>query len=103
MKIYKVAKSITLYRGESVYNKGGNYWTTDKEWARNFTQSGLDKEIRVKSFLEESIYVADKLPFAANENEIDNTILEAKKKGFKAILVNEGVGQPNSVLMVGNL
>jgi hypothetical protein len=101
MKIYHIAKSIILYRGESVYNKGGNYWTTDKEWARNFTQSGLDKEIKVKSFPEELIYVADKLPSAVNESEIDNAILEAKKKGFKAIWVNEGAKQPNSVLMVG--
>src|ERR1700722_9626996 len=35
-----------LHRGESSNNKGGNFWTHDKEFARNFTQSGQDHEIK---------------------------------------------------------
>lgn len=100
MKIYRLSKSIILYRGESVHNKNGKYWTTDKEWTRQFTQSGLDKEIRRISFPEEQVYASGTLPMATNPEEIDKAILEAKKGGFKAILVNEGAGQPNSVLMV---
>lgn len=100
MKIYKIAKSITLYRGESVYNKGGKYWTTDREWARQFTQSGQDKEVRKLSVPENWIYRADPLPEAVNEDQLSQTLAEAKRLGFKAIWVNEGLNEPNSVLML---
>lgn len=100
MKIYKIAKSIALYRGESVYNKGGKYWTTDREWARQFTQSGQDKEVRKLSVPENWIYRADPLPEAVNEDQLGQTLAEAKRLGFKAIWVNEGLNEPNSVLML---
>lgn len=104
MKIYKIAKkpskNIILYRGESVHNKGGKYWTPDKEWARQFTQSGLDSEIRSVSLSESLIYVSDRLPMATSENEINEAIKKAKELGFKAILVDEGIKEPNSVLII---
>ena len=41
----KASKEITLYRGEHSTNKNGHYYSLDKEFARQFTQSGQDKEI----------------------------------------------------------
>lgn len=99
-KMYKIAKSIKLYRGESVYNKDGHYYTTDREWARQFTQSGLDREIKMISVPEDIIYRKDPLPSAVNESEFDIALAEAKENGFKAFWVNEGDGEPNSVYFI---
>lgn len=42
--------TILIYRGESVHNKaggplGGKFFSTDREWARQFTQTGRDSEV----------------------------------------------------------
>lgn len=100
MKIFKIAKSIRLYRGESQYNKGGHYWTTDKEWARQFTQSGRPSEVRSMTFPVEMIFRNDPLPFATNATELDTTEQLALEKGFNAFWVNEGSGQPESVYII---
>ena len=92
---------IAIYRGISVYNKTrNNYYTTDKEWARQFTQSGLDNEIKKAYIDTKVIYTANPLPQATNEKEMDNTIVLAKTNGFKAIWVNEGINEPNSIYII---
>ena len=101
MKIYQIAsRNIRLYQGQSVHNKGSKFYTTDKEWARQFTQSGLDSEIRTISFPSKSIYRANPLPQATNAEEMDVIEQEARSKGFKAFWVDEGIGEPNSVYML---
>lgn len=106
MKIYKIssilktAKVIKLYRGESSYNKGGKFYTTDREWARQFTQSGLESEIKTIKFPDEYIYKSNPLPEATNEEQFDNAMEEARKNGFRAMWVNEGIGEPNSVYFI---
>lgn len=89
-----------LYRGEYAGNKGGNYYSPDHEFARQFTQSGQDKEI-IKRFLDkDKIYEAPTLPFAGNETAMDAAIAEARKGGFKALRASEGQGQPPSVFVL---
>ena len=89
-----------LYQGRSVYNKGSKFWTTDKEWARQFTQSGRDQEIASMKYRDEMIYRANLLPMATNDEDFDRGLEEAKNKGYKAFWVDEGQGQPNSVYII---
>lgn len=100
MKIYRISKSIRLHRGESSYNKGGKYWTPSKEWARQFTQSGQDREIKSMMVPEEWIYVQEPLPYATNADELDLAEAKARELGFRAIKINEGEGEPYSVLFL---
>ncbi|MFA7219245.1 MAG: hypothetical protein WC119_01915 [Synergistaceae bacterium] len=100
MKIYRTAKSIRLYRGESQYNKGGKYWTTDKEWAMQFTQSGLPSQVKSIILPDERIFRDNPVPSAVNAEELDKTEERALSEGFDAFWVNEGVGQPESVYMM---
>jgi hypothetical protein len=88
---------VQVFRGESTYNKGGNYYTTDREWARQFTQSGQDKEVFKGWIKEDRIYRPEPLPSATSEKEFDTAIAEAKAKGYSAVWFDEGVGEPNSV------
>jgi hypothetical protein len=92
---------VTLYRGWAVGGKG-HYFTTDREWARQFTQSGQDKEIQQVKLKHSDIYKAPTLPraFGTDDTEMDKVISLARSKGFKAIWVDEGSGQPNSVFMI---
>lgn len=100
MKIYRIAKLITLYRGNNAYNKGGRYYTTDKEWARQFTQSGRDSEIVSIHYNPDNIYAKIPMPHATSEKEFDEAMKEAIEKGFKAFMLDEGMGQPHSVYII---
>lgn len=103
MNWYKTANIITLYQGRSVHNKGSKYWTADKEWARQFTQSGLDSEIKSIKIDDKHIYMHNPLPQATNPDEIDKVIAIAEKQGFNAIAVDEGTNEPNSILIFGEI
>ena len=110
MRIYRISKiipqwqriggDVIMYRGLSVYNENGNYYTPDKEWARQFTQSGQDKEIISVKITESRIYIADELPRAYDEQSFDDGLKEAKEKGFGAFLLDEGNNEPPSVYVI---
>jgi hypothetical protein len=91
-----------LFRGLSAYNKNGKYWTGDREFARNFTQSGQDKEIASRYIKTSDIHQSDPLPFAGDEEAVDSAIKEALGLGKKAIRVDEGAGEPNSTFVFDN-
>ena len=101
MNWYKLAKQITLYRGEYYGNKGGGYYSTDKEFARQFTQSGQDHEIITRRIDLNAIYDARKegklLPEATNENDFDNGMARAKELGLIGFRLSEGLNQPDSI------
>lgn len=88
-----------LYRGESVYNKGGNFWTTDPEWARQFTQSGLESEVAKKAISEKHIYQPPSEVYAGDPDAVDQAIADARKGGYHAVELSEGQGQPNSLFV----
>jgi hypothetical protein len=88
-----------LYRGESVYNKGGNFWTTDPEWARQFTQSGLESQVLKKSINNEHIYQPLNEVYAGDPDAVDKAIADARAGGFHAVELSEGAGQPNSLFV----
>jgi hypothetical protein len=92
-------KMLTIYRGVSVHNRDGNYFTTDPEWARQFTQSGQDKEILQVDIDPAMIFRPQTLPQATQEEEVNAAIMDAKAKGFAAVWVDEGVNEPNSIFV----
>jgi len=101
-KWYRAAtKQIQVYRGIYTGNENGHYYSTDKEFARQFTQSGQDKEIITRRIDLSTIYDARKegklLPEATNENDFDNGMMRAKELGLKGFRLSEGINQPDSI------
>jgi hypothetical protein len=92
-------ETIKLFRGETIGSQG-HYWSTDREWARQFTHSGLDSEIKELEVTKDNILILDPLPSANSENDINSGIEKAKSGGFIGFLVSEGKDQPNSVFML---
>ena len=90
---------LTIHRGESVHNKkggplGGKIYSTDHEFARQFTQSGLDKEIQTRKI--HKSHVLDKSDVYAGD-DIEPHLENAKKQGYKAVRFHEGSDQPHSI------
>ena len=99
-KIGDMPSRIPIYRGETAQNKGGNYYSTDKEWARQFTQTGQESEVLYATIPKREVYQKEPLPKATNEADFDQAILEAKEKGFAAVWFDEGPKEPLSVYVI---
>lgn len=96
-------KRIKVYRGVSEYNKKyDNFWSTNKEWARQFTQSGLDKEIKQRTIDTSVIMKRDNapLPRATSDKDFDQAIKDAEFGKFDAFWVDEGPNQPPSIYVI---
>jgi len=89
----------TLYRGVGGDSGGGHYYTSDPEFARNFTRSGRDNEIRVVDIPDDVVFTPAVLPEATNEAQVAAEIENARAAGKKAVAVSEGEGQPPSVFV----
>jgi hypothetical protein len=101
MNWYRQSQSnIAIFRGRSSYNRKSGYYTTDREWARQFTQSGKDSEIISASIPLEKIKRSDPLPEATDPEQIDEAVSVARSEGYAAIWVDEGSGEPQSVLVI---
>lgn len=90
---------LTIYRGEYAGNKGGYFWTEDREFARQFTQSGLDREILVRYIFPGDIYKKSADVYAGNETAVDAALAAAKEQDYKAIMLSEGPGEPHSIFV----
>jgi hypothetical protein len=102
LKSFLLEQKIPIYRGVSQYNKQYNsFYTTNKEWARQFTQSGLDREIK-KAYIDSNIiYKANPMTMATGEDaDFDRDVAIAKSKGFKAIWLDEGMNEPPSIYII---
>ena len=93
-------RRIQLFRGESIYNRNGNFYATNREQARQFTQSGRDSEIKVAYMDISQIYKSNPLPFAGNENEMTVAIQYAITNGFSAIWASEGQNESPSIFVI---
>lgn len=93
-------KEETLYRGEYSGNKGGGFYTPDKEFARQFTQSGQDKEIKQIKLSSADIFEPAKDVYAGDPDAVDVAVEQARKAGKRAVRLSEGAGQPKSVLLI---
>jgi hypothetical protein len=87
---------LTVYRGEYHGNKSGFFWTEDREFARQFTQSGRDHEILVRYLRANEVYTRASDVYAGDEAGVDAAIATAKAEGYKAVMLSEGPGQPHS-------
>lgn len=88
---------MALYRGESVGNKGGKFYTPDYEWARQFTQSGQDHEIKAIGVKSAEIFDPETPFYGGDDDAIKEAIKQARSAGFKAVWLSEGPGEPRSV------
>jgi len=100
LKSLMLERRIKLFRGESIYNRNGNFYATNREQARQYTQSGRDSEIRVAYLESSQIYKANPLPFAGNENEMTVAMQYATTNGFGAIWADEGQGEQPSIFVI---
>jgi hypothetical protein len=91
-------KYTQLYRGMNSGQEGNSYYTTDKEWARQFTQSGQDSEIKAVRYPTGRIFKNNPLPKAYGLDDDDIAIMDrAWDEGYKGVWMDEGQGQPDSV------
>ena len=88
---------LTIYRGEYVGNRGGFFWTEDRDFARQFTQSGQDREVLVRYIFPGDIYTQSSNVYAGDEAGVDAALSAAKADGYKAIKLSEGPGEPHSL------
>ncbi|KKQ36822.1 MAG: hypothetical protein US53_C0036G0014 [Candidatus Woesebacteria bacterium GW2011_GWA1_37_7] len=87
-----------MYRGiGGTSGEKGKYWTPNMEWARQFTQSGRDQEIKQAFIKTSDIYTLDDLPYAGDSDAVEEAVRIAKNKGFKAVRLDEGDNEPNSI------
>lgn len=90
---------ITIYRGESVHNRKGGplkgkFYSVDREFARQFTQSGQEKEVLTKQI--PTNRVKDMSHIYAGD-DIEPHLNQAKSEGFAAVRFNEGGNEPHSI------
>ena len=97
---FEPEETLTVYRGENTANKGGNYWTGDPEFARQFTQSGLENEIKRSTLSSADVYTPPTPVFAGDAKAVDAAIAEARRLGKGAVRFSEGKGQPDSFYVV---
>jgi len=97
---FEPEETLTVYRGENTANKGGNYWTGDPEVARQFTQSGLENEIKRSTLSSADVYTPPTPVFAGDAKAVDAAIAEARRLGKSAVRFSEGKGQPDSFYVV---
>ena len=98
--ISKKSKFEEIFRGEGgTSKKGGMFWSPDSEFARQFTQSGQEKEIKKAYIKHEDILTMPELPYAGDPDEVDVAIKYARQKGFKAVRLSEGTGNAPSVFV----
>lgn len=88
---------LTVYRGESVHNRGGNFYSPDAEWARQFTQSGRQEEVLKRQIPANAVYDPPKPVYAGNPEAVDVAIAEARAAGKHAVRLSEGDGEPQSI------
>lgn len=102
LKSLIIESQLPIYRGVWEGNKRyDSFYSPSKEFARQFTQSGLDKEIK-RAFIDtDMIYSATpELTRATSDKDFDRDIPLATSLGFKALYVNEGPNEPPSIYVI---
>jgi hypothetical protein len=92
---------ITLYRGHG-YNEGNNFYSPSKEFALEFTRTGMESELTKIKVDTDKIYRHEPLPrgYGREDVNFDMAIKIAENLGLNAIWVDEGHNQPNSVFRI---
>ena len=97
VRIIEQRRFLTVYRGEYSGNKGGRFWSEDREFARQFTQLGRDHEIMTRYIFPGDITKRFAAVYAGDPDAIDQAVQIAKADDYKALWLSEGPGQPSSI------
>jgi hypothetical protein len=81
-----------VYRGEGPGTGTGNFYSVDREFARQFTRSGLDKEVKSADIKTSDIFEPSPHVYAGDDVAVDRAIEQAKAGGFKAVRLSEHRG-----------
>ncbi len=97
-------KSIVeqIFRGEGpTSKKTGQYWSPNEEWAAQFTQTGRTSELKRGQIKTTDIYDAGEggRPYAGDPDIVDKAVEDARREGFKAIRLDEGLNEPPSIFV----
>ena len=97
-----VETRLTIYRGEYSGNRGGNFYSPDRAFARQFTQSGLDREVKVRHIDSTAIFRPPQPVYAGDPDAVEAIIVVARRAGFKAVWLAEQKGdqtprEPDSI------
>ncbi len=91
---------LAIYRGEYSGNRGGNFFTPDREFARQFTQSGQDREVKVRYIDPDDVFHPPESFYAGDQDAVEEAVKMARMMGFKAVWLSEqkfGHGEPDSI------
>jgi hypothetical protein len=66
----------------------------------SFTQSGQEKELLIVEVSLSSIYRPPEPVYAGNRDDVDAIVKIAKEGGYKAVWLDEGRNEPDSVYMI---
>ena len=100
LKPLLIENDLRIFRGESVHNRGGNFWATDPEQARQYTQAGRDREILTAYIDSSRVYKANPPPFFGDEKYFDQVMEYVVDEGYPAFWVDEGRYEPPSIFVV---
>jgi len=86
-------KGMPIYRGQYRGTEpSGNFFSEDREFAKQFTRQGLDEEVIVRNIDPAAVYHPSKPVYAGDEAAVDAAIAEAKAKGLRAVRLSEARG-----------
>ena len=86
-------KGMPIYRGQYRGTEpSGNFFSEDREFAKQFTRQGLDEEVIVRNIDPGAVYHPPKPVYAGDEAAVDAAIAEAKAKGLRAVRLSEARG-----------
>jgi len=86
-------KGMPVYRGQYRGTEpSGNFFSEDREFAKQFTRRGLDEEVIVRHIDPAAVYHPQKPVYAGDEAAVDAAIAEAKVKGLRAVRLSEAKG-----------
>lgn len=100
MRLVEGDGPLRLYRGVStVSRQGGRYFSPEKDFAMQFTQSAQADELLIVDVSAADIYRPSEPVYAGDPDAIDAVVAVAREHGYKAVWLDEGGNEPDSVYM----
>ena len=97
---------MPIYRGQMRgMEPSGNFFSEDREFAKQFTRRGLDEEVITRHISPDAIYHPPEPVYAGDEAAVDAAIAEARRQGKSAVRLSEakgrepGEGEPASLFV----
>jgi hypothetical protein len=85
---------MPIYRGQLRGKEpSGNFFSEDRDFAKQFTRQGLDEEVITRHIDPAAIYHPSKPVYAGDEAAVDEAIAAAKREGKSAVRLSEARGK----------